>query len=45
MIEEEIAQVNKTSLKPIQYGFFSKSGYLLNKNYDYLFFTLDDLYK
>ena len=45
MIEEEIAQVNKTYLKPIQYGFFSKSGYSLSKNYDYLFFTLDDLYK
>ncbi len=45
MIEEEINQVNKTNLKPIQYGFFSKNGYLLKNNYEYLFFTLDDLYK
>lgn len=45
IIEEEIEQVNKTTLKPIQYGFISKKGFNLKKNYSYLLYTLDDLYK
>ena len=45
VIKEEINQVSETSLKPIQYGFFSKNGFQLKQKYPYLFFTLDDLYK
>ena len=45
VIEKEISQVLKTSLKPIQFGFFSKNGFNLNKKYDYIFITLDDLYR
>lgn len=44
-IEEEVGQVNKTILKPIQYGFISKSGFDLKNEYSYLFYTLEDLYK
>ncbi len=45
VIEKEISQVLKTSLKPIQFGFFSKNGFNLNKKYDYIFIVLDDLYR
>ncbi len=45
IIEKEIKQVNETTLKPIQYGFISKDGFDLNKEYSYLLYTLDDLYK
>ena len=45
IIKEEIDQVSKTSLKPCQYGFFSKNGFKLKRKYPYLFFTLQDLYK
>lgn len=45
VIKDEVQQVSNTNLKPITYGFFSKSGFKLDDTYDYLFFTLDDLYK
>ncbi len=45
VIEKEISQVLKTSLKPIQFGFFSKNGFNLNEKYDYIFISLDDLYR
>lgn len=45
VITEEIDQINQTNLKPIQCGFFSKNGFKLNKDYPYLFYTLEDLYK
>lgn len=44
IISEEIRQVNDTNLKPVQYGFFSKNGFKLKKEYPYLFYTLDDIY-
>lgn len=43
-IEEEIKEVKKTVLNPVQYGFISKSGFSLNDKYSYQFFTLDDMY-
>jgi len=45
IIKEEIKQVNQTTLKPVQYGFASKSGFKLRKNYPYFFFTLQERYK
>ena len=45
IIEEEIEQVNKTTLNAYQYGFVSKSGFNLKKDYPYIFITLDDMYK
>ena len=45
IIEEEITQVSMTSLKPVQYGFISKSGFRTKKTYPYLFYTLDDMYQ
>ena len=44
-IEEEVKQVNETTLKPIQFGFISKSGFELKNKYSYLLYTLEDLYK
>ncbi len=45
IIQEEIEQVSKTNLKPVQYGFFSKSEYDVHMNSSYLFYHLDDLYR
>ncbi len=45
VISQEIEQVYKTNLNPVQFGFFSKSGFDLSKKYDYYFYTLEDLYK
>lgn len=45
LIEEEIEQVNRTNLKPVRCGFFSKAGYNLKGTYPYDFYTLADIYK
>ncbi len=45
VIKEELEQVSKTTLRPVQYGFISKSGFCLNKQYPYLFITIQDLYR
>ena len=42
---EELEQISCTTLAPIQYGFASKNGFDLKKEYPYLFFTLEDRYK
>mgnify|MGYP002521548008 CR=1 FL=1 len=44
IIKEEISQVAKTNLKPIQFGFISKNGFSLKNKYPYIFIKLDDLY-
>ncbi len=44
VVKEEINQVAMTTLKPIKYGFFSKSGFDITDNDSYLLYTLDDLY-
>ena len=45
IIQEEIKQVEETTLKPVQYGFISKSGFRLKEKYPYQFITLEDRYK
>ena len=44
IIKGEIIQVEMTNLKPIKYGFFSKSGFDISENNSYLLYSLDDLY-
>lgn len=44
VIKEEVLQISQTTLKPCQYGFFSRSGFQLKQTYSYLLFTLKDLY-
>lgn len=44
IINEEIMQVSKTTLKPIKYGFFSKSGFDVSNPDSYLLYSLEDLY-
>lgn len=45
IIHEEISQVSMTNLKPIKYGFFSKSGFVLINSDSYLLYSLEDLYR
>ncbi len=45
IINEEIKQVSKTNLKPIKYGFFSKSGFDICDKESYLLYSLEDLYR
>lgn len=45
MIAQEVRQVQETSLDAVQYGFISKSGFSIKKDYPYQLFVLDDLYK
>ena len=45
VIDEEIKQVSMTNLKPIKYGFFSKSGFDINDCNSYLLYSLEDLYR
>ncbi len=45
IIREEIKQVNQTTLKPVQYGFASKSGFKRRNNYPYFFLTLQERYQ
>ena len=44
MIKEEISQISKTNLNPINYGFFSKSGYDI-KEKNYQLYNIDDLFE
>ncbi len=44
IIKDEINQVLMTNLKPIKYGFFSKSGFNITNNDSYLLYSLEDLY-
>lgn len=44
MIKEEISQISKTNLNPVNYGFFSKSGYDI-KEKNYQLYTIDDLFE
>ena len=44
IINEEIEQISKTNLNPINYGFISKSGFTIKDN-KYIYITLDDMYK
>ncbi len=43
-IDEEIAQVNTSSLRAVKYGFISKNGFSKLKENDYFLFSLDDLF-
>ena len=45
IINEELTQVSLTNLKPIKYGFFSKSGFDITDNNSYLLYSLEDLYR
>ena len=45
MIDTEIAQVNATGLRCYRYGFFSRSGFEVERQDDCVFFTLEDLYR
>ncbi|MBP5091013.1 MAG: ATP-binding protein [Bacilli bacterium] len=45
VVKEEMAQVEKTTLKPAGYGFFSKSGFSISDKDGYMLFDLKDLYK
>ena len=45
VIKEELEQVASTTLKPVQYGFFSKNGFDLKNHYRYLLYSLEDLYR
>lgn len=44
-IEEEVKEVMETSLKPIQIGFISRSGFSLKKRYPYEFITIEEVYR
>lgn len=44
LILEEISQVNECGLPCTQYGFFSRSGFECEPEYNWIFYTLDDLY-
>lgn len=45
IINEEILQVAKTNLNPINYGFISKSGFNITNDNNYILISLDDIYK
>ncbi len=45
IVQEEIRQVSMTNLKPVKYGFFSKSGFDMTDKDAYLLFTLKDIYR
>ncbi len=45
IINEEILQVAKTNLNPINYGFISKSGFNITKDNNYILISLDDIYE
>lgn len=44
VIHEELEQVSKTSLKPIKYGFVSRSGFKVSADNDYELIDLNDIY-
>lgn len=45
MVNEEIAQVEKTGLQCYKYGFFSRSGFTANAGENTVFVDLEDLFK
>lgn len=45
MIKEEISQISKTNLNPVNYGFFSKCGYDIKQKNNYQLYTIDDLFE
>ena len=45
IINEEINRVSLTNLKPIKYGFFSKSGFNITNPDSYFLYSLEDLYR
>lgn len=45
IINEEILQVAKTNLNPINYGFISKSGFNITNDNNYILISLDDIYE
>lgn len=45
VVGKELEQVASTTLKPVQYGFFSKNGFDLKNCYKYLLYSLEDLYR
>ncbi|MBQ9328705.1 MAG: ATP-binding protein [Solobacterium sp.] len=44
IINEEIKQVSRTTLRPVGYGFFSRSGFKISDNTHYQLVTLQDIY-
>lgn len=44
-INEEISQSEKTGINVKKYGFFSRSGFNIENNNDYLLYSLEDIYK
>lgn len=45
VVENEIEQIRKSPLPAYRYGFFSRSGFRLKKEYpECIFYTLNDLY-
>lgn len=44
VVKEEVSQLEECSAPYYRLGFFSKSGYDLEKNKDYLYFTLENLF-
>lgn len=45
IINEEILQVARTNLNPINYGFISKSGFNITNDNNYILISLDDIYE
>lgn len=45
VINEEISQSEKTEINVKKYGFFSRSGFNVENNNDYLLYSLEDIYK
>ena len=45
MVDEEIAQVEKSGLKCYRYGFISRSGFTAEPNDKTIFISLDRLYR
>ena len=45
IVNEEILQVAKTNLNPINYGFISKTGFNITKDNKYILISLDDIYE
>lgn len=45
MIKEEISQISKTNLNPVNYGFFSKRDYDIKEKNNYQLYTIDDLFE
>lgn len=44
VVNEELSQISKTNLAPINYGFVSKSGFDIRRVNDFIMISLDDIY-